>query len=203
MKKRFKLLTPLLSVMLIVSIMIIPSFLYACKTTGDDVPGGSGTGGSGNTGTIGLPGDGEAADYDYTSKEVADAIIAAYPASDIPDGGLKYYFSGADKNSDDYIDPDQIGGLVDGNWSTPAELAYLEDYAFYTPAGARVFEIDVMRVAKDETGNIDAVKNMLERRLARKDTNEVREYMPQDVPLITNAKVIAIHNYVILLVTKL
>ena len=137
----------------------------------------------------------------YTAKEIVDAAIAAYPAGDVPD--MEYFFSGAGEDSDNYLDPMVAGFLINGLFAALPEFGYLYDFAFDTPVGRRVFEIDVLRVKKSEMQNLDIAKTLLETRLQTKMKmkGDVLVYVPGDAPLLDSAKVITVENYAILLAT--
>jgi hypothetical protein len=148
-------------------------------------------------------GESETVEVFYTSKEIADAIMAVYAPEDIPEAGLRYRYSGAEENSENYIEPEEIGILTTGIPNPVEEMDLVEDFAFYTPGGYNVFEVDVLKVKDNEKNNIDAVKTVLDNRLSRKvkARGDVYNYIPEDVPLLDNAKVITAGNYIILLAT--
>ena len=146
------------------------------------------------------------ADYDwaespYSAKEIADAIIAAYDQSELPESGFEYFYSGADQDSDNYIDARFAGMLINGAYAPLDEYAYLADCALYVPIGNHVFEVDVLKVGESDKKNIGKMKKLLEKRLATKTNSDVLVYTPKDAPLIENAQVIAVGGFVILLAT--
>ena len=137
----------------------------------------------------------------YTSREIADAIVAVYTADELPESGLDNYFSGAAENSENYIDSEKIGNLINQKPQIVEEFDYLEDFALYVPAGLSIFEIDVLKIKKEEENNIGAVKAMLEKRIQRVSYGDLVQYAAHEVPILENAKVITVNNYVILLAT--
>ncbi|MCL1793397.1 MAG: hypothetical protein FWG34_05980 [Oscillospiraceae bacterium] len=137
----------------------------------------------------------------YSAKEVADAVMALYAPEEFPEMGMSHYFSGADENSDNYLEPEMIGNYIYGILSPVAEMEYLESFAFNIPGGKNVFEADILKIKKGEEKNMEAVLGVLEARLRKKDNGDVWAYAPQDVPLIQNAKVMAIGVYAIFLAT--
>ena len=144
----------------------------------------------------------EAIETKYTSKEIADAIIAAYSEEDIPeDTFFEYFFSGVDENSENYLDPEKAGRMINGNSAAVKEFDYLEDYAFYVPIGNHFFEVDVVKIKEGVESNLDAVRDIFEKRIKRKDNGDIRFYVQHEVPLIENAKIVTAGRYVILLVT--
>jgi len=138
---------------------------------------------------------------DYTSKEVADAVMAVFQPEELPASGLSYFFSGADENSDNYVDPEKIGLLMTEKPSIVPEFDYLEDFALYVPSGQSIFEVSVLRVKKGEEAKIDAVKAVLEKRMSRVDRGELMNYAADEIPIFETMKVITVNNYVILLST--
>ena len=135
----------------------------------------------------------------FTSKEIADAVLEVFSPDDFP-VSFERRFSGADEKSDDYLSPERAGYLVTGMGKPIEEFDYLEDYAF-CEAGARAFEVSVLRIKKGEEANIDAVKEILNKKLQRKDIANMQNYNPQDVPLVENAKIMTVANYAILIIT--
>ena len=200
---------------LIIAIILICSmlsaYLSACKKDDSDNNNNNSNnnagigniaddGGNNNAGNAGA--DANNFDAVYTSKEIADAIIAAYKPEDIPEETyFDYFLSGAEVDSENYLDPEKAGRMINGNISPVKEFDYLEDYAFYAPIGNHVFEIDVLKIKEGEEQNIDAVKDILEKRLKRKDNGDIRNYVEHEVPLLDNAKIITAGRYVILLAT--
>jgi len=137
----------------------------------------------------------------YTSKEIADAIMTVYAQEELPEAGMEYFFSGADEKGANYLDPEKAGLLINGSPMPVQEFDYLEDYALYTPMGKNIFEVDVFKVKKDEMNHFNAVKEILDKRLKRKDNGDVALYVPEDAPILANAKVMTVGSYVILLAT--
>ena len=173
---------------------ILMTHLYACKPDGDN-------GSPQNSGNP-INAVSETAEVFYTSKEIADAVMAVYAPEDIPENTvLLYRFSNADENSEEYLSVEGAGNLINGRPSAIEEFEYLEDYAFYHPAGNSFFEVAVLRVKKGEETNIGKVRDVLERRLKRKDSGDIRGYVPEEIPLIENAKIVTAGNYAVLLVT--
>lgn len=136
-------------------------------------------------------------EYNFTAKEIADTIIAAYSGDEIPQ--MKNYLSGVTEDSDYYLDPEKAGVILTGKYGAVEAMDYAVDYAFYTPLGHYVFEIDVVRI--DDINNKEAVVELLEQRLATKRNGDVNLYNPEEVPKLTDATVIDYANYVILLCT--
>ena len=201
--KKIKKILLIISLVLICS-MILP-YLSACKKddgNNNNNIGNNGNGGGDNNADNSGAGANEAVEAIYTAKEIADAIIAAYAESDIPeDTFFEYFFSGVDENSENYLDPEKAGRMINGNSAAVKELDYLEDYAFYVPIGNHFFEVDVMKIREGGESNLDAVKDMLDKRIKRKDDGDIRFYVQHEVPLIENAKIVTAGRYVILLVT--
>ena len=201
MKNKFKRLIPVLLL-----IFVLLTHLYACKPTDSGNADGD-TDGTKN------PAESENINADvnmneiipetlFSSKEIADAIMQVYPDEEIPeDTFFEYFYSGAEENSENYLDPQKAGRLINGTSSPVPEFDYLEDYAFYVPIGNHFFEVVVLKIKDGEKNNIDSVKNLHEKRLNRKDNGDIRGYVEHEVPLIENAKIITAGNYVILLVT--
>lgn len=136
---------------------------------------------------------------EYISKEIADAVIAAYFADDMPE--MNYYYSGAPKNGENYIDPERIGILINKIPGIVEEFDYLEDFALYVPAGLSIFEISVLKIKNGEEDKTDAVKAVLEKRMNRVDRGELMNYAPGEIPIFENMKVMTANNYAILLAT--
>lgn len=134
---------------------------------------------------------------DVKALEAADAVLAAFDEALLPSFSLKLY--GAAENDENYFIPGLAGTLINGTSEPVEELEYAEDYAFYIPKGAQVFEVDVVKV--ENSDNIQKTADMLNRRLTIKDDGNVRLYNPEEIPLLENAEVVIIGNYVILLVT--
>lgn len=137
----------------------------------------------------------------YTAKEVADAIMAAYGPEDLPEAGFEHFYSGADEDSDYYIEPKYAGLIIDGGYSPLEEYEYFSDCAFYVPVGRHMFEVDVLKIKEDEQSNIGILKDVLERRLKTKTNSDVLTYTPEDAPILENAKIITSGSFVILLAT--
>lgn len=137
----------------------------------------------------------------YTAKEVADAIMAAYGPEEFPEGGFEHLFSGADEDSNSYIEPKYAGLIIDGGYSPLEEYEYFSDCAFYVPVGQHMFEVDVMKVDESRQKDIGILKEVLERRLKTKTNSDVLAYTPEDAPILENAKIITSGAYVILLAT--
>jgi len=170
--KKILLFISFISIILICSILL--PCLSACKK--DD-------GGGDNN-----PANNQETEAVYTSRELADAIIAAYSPEDFPDVGLDNFFSGADENGENYIDPERIGIMFNNSPFPISEFDYLEDYAFYFPAGQSMFEVDVLRVKKEEINNAETLKNIIAKRLTRVTRGELLNYAPQELPIYENAK---------------
>ena len=135
--------------------------------------------------------------YNFTAKEIADAILTEYSGDNLPE--LKKYITGAAEDSDNYLEPDYAGILMSGKYGAVEEMNYAVDYAFYTPLGPYVFEIDVIKL--DDVKNTDAVKGMLEQRILRKSDGDLQNYNAEEAPLLKAAVIIDIQDYVILLCT--
>ena len=141
-------------------------------------------------------------DDSYTAKQLADAIVAAYGADELPDTGLEHHFnSGADEDSDSYVDSKLAGLLIDNAYAELDEYEYFFDCAFYMPIGKRMFEVIVLKIDPENKENIGILKEVLERRIENKKRSDVLVYAPQDAPLLENAKVVTVGSYVVLLVT--
>ena len=194
-------------VILFISVILVCSVLLACLSSckkeednnnNNNNIVNTGNGGNNNPDN-GLTGD--KSDNDYTSREIADAVIAIYAPEDFPEDGLEFFFSGAAENSDNYIEPEKIGNLINKVPRPVQEFDYLDDFALYVPAGQSIFEVSVLKLKKEEVNNIDSLKILLEKRLKRVSRGELINYAPQELPIYENAKVIIVSNYVILLAT--
>jgi hypothetical protein len=139
--------------------------------------------------------------WGFTAKEVADAIMAVYGEGEIPDEGMEHFYSGADENSDNYLDAAFAGLLINGAYDDLEEYGLLADCALYIPIGKHIFEIDVLKAAKGDKKSIDGLKGVLERRFERVKSSDVLVYAPEDAPLLENAKVMTAGVYVIFLAT--
>jgi len=198
MKNKLKIIVSVISFILICSVLL--PFLWACTPTETDTTGTSNNPDSGEQGEN--PVENEVADI-YTSKEIADAIMAAYAPEDIPEGtAFQHFFSGAEEGSENYLSPAQAGLLINGSMAEIKEFDYLEDFAFHTPVGNHIFEVDVLKIKKGEEANLESVKELFTKRMKRKDNGDIRNYVQHEVPLIDNAKIINAGNYVILLATS-
>lgn len=143
----------------------------------------------------------DARNSDYTAKEIADAVMAAYGPESLPESGFEYFYSGADEESDNYIDDKYAGYLIDGGYSPLEEYGHFSDCALYIPVGQHMFEVGVLKVAPGDEKNIAVLKDVFERRLKTKANSDILAYTPGDAPIIENAKVLTVGNYVILLAT--
>ena len=135
--------------------------------------------------------------YDFTAREIADTIIAAFSAETLPQ--MKKYISGVDENSEFYLEADYAGILMTGRYGAPEEMNYAADFAFYTPIGHNVFEINVVKL--DDIKNKDAITDMLQNRLNRKKAGDIILYNPEEMPILNAAIVIDVEDYVMLLCT--
>ena len=144
---------------------------------------------------------GDPGNSSHTAKEIADAIIAAYGPDELPDAGFEHFYSGADEDSENYIEAKYAGLLIDGAYAELEEYEYFSDCAFYIPVGRRIFEVDVLKINPGDEKNLGALKEVLERRLKSKSGSDVLTYTPGDTPLLENAKVVTSGSYVILLAT--
>jgi len=138
----------------------------------------------------------------YTAKELADAIMSAYGPSELPEEGFEYFYSGADEDSDYYIDAYFAGLLINGAYSPLEEYENISDCAFYVPKGRNIFEVVVLKSEKSGGDDIKLLQDVLNRRLERKTSSDVLVYTPEDAPLLENAKIITAGNYVIFLATN-
>jgi len=173
--------------------------LSSCKTD-DNTPNPAETSADGNVqDTQNNSGNSSAAQTGagYTPKEIVDAIIAAYPATDMPE--MQYYYSGVDESSQNYLDPNMAGMLINSAYAPVPEFDYLLDYALDTPVGNHVFEVDVLRVK--DVKDLDAVKGVLDSRMKTKNNGNIAFYVPEEQPLLDNAKVMTTGSYAILLAT--
>jgi len=136
----------------------------------------------------------------YTAKELADAIMAVYGDSEIPEAGMEYFFSGAE-DDDNYIDASFAGLLINGSYSPLEEYDSISDCAFYVPQGRNIFEFVVLKAEKNDKNTVNILKGILERRLERKTKSDVLVYTPEDAPLLENAKIMTFGNYAVLLAT--
>jgi len=168
---------------LIAALFILSLLLSACGTNGNNNNGAA------------------EADNSYTSKEIADAIMAAYAQTDLPESGFEYFFSGADENSDNYIDAMFAGFLINGAYAPLDEFKYFSDCAFYIPVGRHIFEIDVLKSQDGKKENLKILKEVLTKRLDRKNSSDVLDYNSQEKPLLDSAEVITAGNYAFLLAT--
>ena len=195
MKNRFKIIIPTFFLC-----FILFTNLYACKPY--DKPGENinNTIDSNNSAEVQPVNNSTEIEAKYSSREIADAIMAAYGDDDIPeDTFFEYFYSGAAPNGENYLDPEKAGRMINGNSAPVREMEYIEDYAMYIPIGNHFFEVMVMRVTDE--GSVGAVREIAERRVKRKDNGDIRFYVEHEVPLIEGAKVAVVGRYVILLVT--
>lgn len=139
--------------------------------------------------------------WGFTAKELSDAVMAVYGQGEIPDDGMEHFYSGADEDSDNYLDSAYAGFLINGAYDDLEEYSLLADCAFYIPMARHIFEVDVLKAAKGDTESINALKAVLERRLERIKKSDVIHYTPEDAPLLDNAKIITAGVYAILLAT--
>jgi len=189
----------------IISVIILCSMaltlLYACSpddgNNNNNNIENNGGGGSGNP----VENLSAVANTNFTSQEIADAVIAVFTAEEIPNTGLRNFFSGADENSDNYLEPERTGLLIYSRLQLVEEFDYLEDFSLYVPAGQSIFEVSVLKVKEDQKNNINAVKTILETRMGRVSLGELQDYAPLEEPIFHNMKVIIVENYVIFLAT--
>jgi len=137
----------------------------------------------------------------YTAKELADAIMNAYSPDELPEGGLNYLYSDADEDSNNYLDDEFAGFLINGSFNPPEGFEYISDCAFYFPAGRNIFEVDVLKIKKEDENNLKALEELLNNRLNRIKSSDVLIYTPEDKPLLDNAKIMTFGNYVVFLAT--
>jgi hypothetical protein len=137
----------------------------------------------------------------YSAKEIADAVMALYGPEELPEAGFEHFYSGADEDSENYIEAKYAGLLIDGAYAPLEEYEYFSDCAFYVPVGRRIFEVDVLKTGPGDEKNLGALKEALERRLQTKRSSDVLTYTPEDAPLLENAKIVTVGSYVILLAT--
>lgn len=135
---------------------------------------------------------------DITALAAADAILAVFDKDSLPGFSLKLY--GVFEDNENYLIEGLASTLFNGTTDPVEELEYADDYAFYIPKGALVFEVDVIKVRNE--ADIQAVEEMFKRRLALKDDGNVRLYNPEEVVLLEAGEVVTIGNYVVLLVTS-
>ena len=140
-------------------------------------------------------------DDSYTAKQLADAVVAAYGADELPDTGFEQFYSGADEDSDSYVDSKLAGMLIEGAYAELEGFEHFHDCAFYYPVGKRVFEVIVLKIDPENKENIGILKEVLERRIDTKRRSDVLAYAPQDAPLLENAKVVTLGSYAVMLAT--
>ena len=169
----------------LIAMLIILLLLNACGANNND---------NNNDGTA-------QTDNSYTSKDIADAIMAVYAQQDLPESGFEYFFSRADENSENYIDSMFAGFLINGAYAPLDEFEYLSDCAFYIPVGRHIFEIDVLKSQDGKKENLKILKDVLTKRLDRKNSSDVLDYNSQEKPLLDSAEVITAGNYAFLLAT--
>jgi hypothetical protein len=180
---------------ILICIILLPC-LYACGKDDNKIDANN------NPGNNNTKNEDISDSVNYASKEIADAIMAVFSSDELPETGLVNFFSGADEDSENYIDPERIGIMINKTPQPIAEFEYLEDFAFYVPAGQSMFEVSVLKVKKEEESNIEKIKTILEKRITRVSRGELMQYAPQEIPILENAKVIIVSNYVILLATN-
>lgn len=194
MKNKIKKITAAILVALIC--FILPAVLFSCESESESE---SKSGGDDTGETVNEP------NVSYTSKEIADAVMAAFLPAEIPEGTvISRRFSGADKKSAAYIEPEKFGMMITGRVLPPVEEAdYLEDYAFYYPVGSNFFEVSVLKIKESEKANIKTVKNMLETRMQRRGGGlDPMFHSAQEFELVEKSEVITVAgNYAVLLVT--
>jgi hypothetical protein len=199
MKNKFRI------ILVIALCFILPAMLFACRP--DDNGGGeinNANNNINNINNINAPGENisaVAANTSFTSKELADAVMAAFTPEELPDSGLEHFFSGAPENSENHLEPDRASILINRNLQPVEEFEYVEDFAFYMPAGQSIIEVSILKVKPDEINNIGAAGTILQRRLDRIDRGQLITYAAHEVPVLDNAKIITVYNYIIFLAT--
>jgi len=184
-----------------VLIIVLAMVLFSCEGAGGDTKSTAGANANDGSALADLgAGNGEASDA-HSAKELAEAIMALYAPEELPAAGMDYFYGGAKPGGENYLEPEMVGNYIYGSLSVVDEMEYLEDFAFCIPGGKNVFEVDVLKVKKGEETSLGAIRGILEARLARKDNGDVMLYVPEDAPLIKNAKVMEAGRYVILLAT--
>ncbi|MCL2816010.1 MAG: hypothetical protein FWD23_15550 [Oscillospiraceae bacterium] len=167
MKNKLRIITIILLCCVLLSNL---SFLYSCKK--DD--GGDDTNGDGQA--VHGGGLGASVNTSFTSKQIVDAVIAAFTESELPDIRMDYFFSGASEDSDNYITEGRAGNEFHGRPDPVVEFAYLEDFALFMPSGQSIFEVSVMKVSGDQSDNTGAVKAILEKRMGRVSLGQLLNY---------------------------
>ncbi|MCL2096558.1 MAG: hypothetical protein FWH10_06605 [Oscillospiraceae bacterium] len=194
--KKFK-----ITILLTLIFCVLLTNLYSCTQNIDD--NNNGNSNSGNQTDAENLNDTNAVNINtsFTSKEIADAVMAAFTPEELPVSGMTHFFSGADENGDNYLEPERVGILIHRRLTLVEEFDYLEDYALYVPTGQSIFEVSVLKLKESEKDKIDAVKNILETRMNRISLGELLEYAPYEEPIYANMKVMTVHNYAIILST--
>ena len=135
--------------------------------------------------------------YKFSAKEIADTIMSAFSYEDIPQ--MRNFVANVSEDSEFYLEPDYAGVIMTGRYGAPDEMNYAVDFAFYTPLGQNVFEIDIIKL--DDRKNKSAVTEMLQKRLTRKKSGDIIQYNPEELPMLNAAIVIGVEDYVMLLCT--
>ena len=143
---------------------------------------------------------GTVADGGLLAKELADAILAAYDKTDLPEAGFEHFYSEADDTGEEFLDSKYAGLLINGAYSELEEYESLKNFAFYIPIGRYMFEIDVIKAGAGD--NMSELKSVLEKRLQNKKSSDILTYQAADAPIIDNAKIVTSGNFLILVATQ-
>ena len=137
---------------------------------------------------------------DMTAHEIAEAVMAAY-LDNIPDEipETKLFYGDAADRAAGHLDQKYWGILVDALYQDVPEMKFVEDFAFIIPLGHYVFEINIIKV--DDVSNMNAVYEMLQRRLIQKDTYDMHLYLPNEAELLAQAEIWMRDNYIFLVST--
>ncbi|NLB15445.1 MAG: DUF4358 domain-containing protein [Clostridiales bacterium] len=146
-----------------------------------------------------VTGSSETAVAEVAADILLDTAVAAYSADEIPN--VKYYRSSiSDSEADGYLDVDQAGQLLKGEYGVDfPEFNTLEEFAMIVPSGKNAFEIDILKV-KDEN-DIETAMQILKDRLSLKDNGEIETYVPEEKPIIDGAEFYQKGRYVALICT--
>ena len=128
---------------------------------------------------------------DLSAKEIADAIIQQEGNS--PKANTYYL------KDDNALNAYTMSLWVDGAYQECAEFDLLDDYAVFYSADNSTYEVAVLK-ASDQAG-VSQLTKALERRKQTLSQGDKAEYDPNFNKLMSDSKIIASGDFVILIIT--
>ena len=136
-----------------------------------------------------------------SSRELIDSVMALFGEGELPEGGVEYYFSGVESDSEHYLSGRNLGIILTGLFDMPPEFEYIYDYAFIIPNGYHAFEIGIFMVSENHSDKLETVRALFDERRKNIIAKNIPHYVPAEAWIVDAYRIITVDNYAVLLQT--